>query len=358
MKVTSLLRETCRNILSGTTRTALFAGVFGLIALALLVADVTSVRQIVASADRFQSSGASVMTIVAEGRIDGTVCESFNHTAGVRSAGAIRDPGAQLRVAALPGNPLPLREVSPSFPAILTHKKVPSGGLFLEVDAAKTLGLRIGSTLVSTSGAAPIAGIYAYPADGRRQGLGYAALEVATDHRAFDECWIDGWPQLSNAATLLLTAVIPSNDASEKGKPLLGQLNPTLGTTFDGAQRFSDRVSRLAAPVGALAGLALGYVSVRLRRIELASALHSGVGRIDMCIMITLEAASWIVPVVVVGFAVSASLAVDSAPEDWGRVLLIGVRIPVLAAAASFTGAGLALAMTRERHLFRYFKDR
>ncbi|WP_345761109.1 hypothetical protein [Diaminobutyricibacter sp. McL0608] len=357
MRTRAVAREAWRNIRSGTTRTLTFTIASGAVVVSLLCADQLAIRQIVHDANEFRAAGASTLTLTADGGIDGARCEALNSLDGVTAAGAVRSREPWLRPAALPNSPVNLKEVTQGFPRLLTGESMQGAGIVLEAEAAETLRLKAGDTLETTSGATTVAGTFEYPDDGRRRGFGYTALIVTTDADPFDECWTDVWPAMPNLAAILLTTLRPG--ASEKEtKPVLGQLNSSLGSTFDGQARLDARITRAAAPVSVVVGIVLGLLAVRLRRMELAAALHSGLARRSLATMVGLETASWAVPVLGLCTAVAALFAATGNREDVLSTFVSGLLIPFAALAGICLGTAAALALTREKNLFRYFKDR
>lgn len=357
MRLSALAREAFRNLRSGTTRVGLFFGVSTALISGLCAAEVTSVLAILEASEKYRDSGASVLIVTAEGQISGALCEQLADVDGVRAAGAIQEADEKLAALALPDSPIPLYEVSPGFPSLLTRHDPTIGGLTLGEDAATALGVGPGDSVDSFQGVALVAETYDYPVDGRRIGYSFAALQPSSDERAFDECWVDAWPPLDGLENLLLTAVQPS--AVESGeRPQLSRLNARMGETFDGPSRFAARLTGFSALLAGVLSFAVGWFAVRLRRLELASALHSGVRRGALTGMLLLEAAFWIVPASLVALTVS-TLAASAAPDGLDiSVLVLGLRILYCGAIAAFAGTACGMATVRERHLFRYFKDR
>ncbi|RUR01108.1 hypothetical protein [Labedella endophytica] len=355
MRRGAILREAWRDIVSGTTRVGAFALVFGVLVTGLAAADQLTVRRIVDEAARYQSSGASVITIAAEGRVRGDACEALDALPGVRAAGALRQEPDGLRLATLPQSPVTLYTVTPHLSDVLRSSS-DGNGIVLSADAVSASGRRVGDSIVTAAGTSRVAGVYPYPADGRRIGFGYAALDVSSSATLFDECWVDAWPPDEHLEALLLTAVQPS--AAGDADVQLSRLNTTLGTTFDGVASFEERLTAHGWLVAIVAGLAIGFVSIRIRRVALASALHTRVPRTSLAAIVALETGAWVGPVVVVALAATAVLAATGDPSDRGTTLLLSARVVVPGAAAAFSGSTIALAVTRERHLFRYVKDR
>lgn len=358
MRFAALAREVLRNILTGTARVTVFGVALALVSSGLALADLASVRALEQQARAFQDAGASIITLVAPGRIDGRVCESLATLDGVRAAGAIRESKEQVRALALPGAPLQTKDVTVGFPALLTRNDPTGAGVVLVRNAADQLGLAPGDTLHTSSGEVRVAGVFDYPDDGRRTGLGYAALLPTVDAKPFDECWVDAWPAVPALPALIMTTVTPSTGARDEEAPALGQLNTRLGAALDGPTLFAARVTASVPLVALAAGLALGFLSVRLRRMQLASALHSRVRRSDLHLQVVLETGAWVLPAFAVGLAVCGFAVALGDPADHLTNAALALRVPVTCAAAALAGATLALTATRERHLFRYFKDR
>ncbi|RWZ55371.1 hypothetical protein ELQ92_15230 [Labedella populi] len=136
------------------------------------------------------------------------------------------------------------------------------------------------------------------------------------------------------------------------------RLNTTLGTSFDGARAFEQRLTSMAWVAGAAGALVVGFVSVRIRRVAIASALHTRVPRGSLAAVLALETAAWVIPVAIVAVGATSVFAASGAAADRATTLLLTGRVVAPAVVWAFTGAALAFITTRERHLFRYVKDR
>lgn len=356
MRASGILREAWRNIVTGTARTGLFAALLTVLSAGLVTADLLSVRSITTAAEDYQAAGASVVTIAATGRIDGTACAALARVPGVRSAGAVRTSDAAITAAALPSSTIPVAEATQGFPDLLNADLAPGAGVVLSDQAADALGLTVGDALLTTSDETRVVGVYEYPTDGRRAGYGYTAVVPVPDDEVFDECWVDVWPASARTRTLLQTTLLAGSD--EDRSPVVSQLNTTLGASFDGNARYADRVTRHAAPLALALGGGLGCLAVRSRRIQLASALHAGVRKSDLGAVLALEITSWVAPAAIVTASVGAVFAATGETGDASSVIVLASRIGLAAVAASYLGAAAALLLTREQHLFRYFKDR
>ena len=355
MRLRAILREAWRDLVTGTTRVATFALAFAVLVVGMCAADQLTVRRLVDEAAQYRAAGASVVTIAAEGRIRGDACEALGDLPGVRAAGALRQEADGLRLSTLPQSPLTHYLVTPHLPEVLSARS-DGNGLVLSADAATAVGRTVGDPVETLDGTSRIAGVYPYPSDGRRVGFGYAALDVSGAGGLYDECWVDSWPLDDHIEALLLTTVQPNADADADVQ--LSRLNTTLGTAFDGATSFHDRLTTDGWLGAAAVAAVIGYVSVRVRRVAIASALHTRVPRRSLVAIVALETAAWVLPVAALATAATLVFAATGAPEDRATTLLLSARVVAPAVAAAALGAVVALGLTRERHLFRYVKDR
>ena len=357
MRFSSLCREAGRNIATGTARFALLSALLGVALGSLVLIDGMTTSGLIASAERFRSSGAATETLVAEGRVDAEACEALSRLPGVAASGALRSAASKLTIATLPDAPVPLYEVSPGFVGILTDGAELPGGVLVPDELAETLGVSAGDVVASDAGPMPIAAIYAYPSDGRRAGFGYAVLTSTNHAGAYDECWAQAWPQLPNLRTLLLATVIPSDGADER-KPQVSQLNSSLGALFEGSAAFAERLTRVATPAAATIAAGLGLVSVRSRRLQQASALHAGVARSDLFALNLLEGGAWAASAGAIGMGIVVAVAATVGPGDRVAVFQSLAAVPLAGVAGALVGVAVGTAAMSERQLFRYFKDR
>jgi len=353
VKPRAVVREAWRNTVSGSARSLTLALSLGVLVMLLAAADNGAVAHLLRQAADYRSKGASVTILIAEGLVDGHRCDRLADLPGVRAAGAIRATSDRITGTVLPTAPIPVSESTAGFLEIVREAPRASGVL-LGPDAADAFGIDAADEIVTASGTTPVAGTYDYPDDGRRRGLSYAAIAPTADSASFDECWVDAWPQDDGIVAALLTTARPATE--DRAKPEIAQLNSTLGRSFDGAAAFASRPTRFAAGAAAAGGLALGLLGVRLRRLQLASALHAGVSRRGLLAISVLEACGWVAlcGAVVVPGTVIAAHALGGSAESY----TLGWGVFVAGAAGAFAGTCAGVATTHERHLFRYFKAR
>ncbi|HET9517996.1 MAG TPA: hypothetical protein VFO77_09750 [Actinoplanes sp.] len=349
MRWRSVLSEAYRNLVSGTTRGVLFAVLLTAVVAGLAITDARAIRTLQRQAADFTGSGASVQVMVARDSTDPVACERLRNITGVRSAGALRPTDAVVLRAML-GNPIQAYAVTPGLISVLGGDSAAPAGAWLPAELARTLGVRPGQQLATTTGALSIAGVYDYPDDGRDSRLTYAALLPEPVHGTFDECWADVWPVSASREALLHTAL--TVDSTSADPVTVGQLNTSRGQRCDGEQAFTDRPTRYALPACALAGLLLGFTAIRLRRLEIAGALHLGESRRALLATVLIETAVWAGAAVLLA---ACALVLGSGSLD---VFAIDVRGPLAAAPGAVLGALLAAFTIREKHLFAYFKNR
>ena len=377
MRPLSLLQEAWLNVRSGTTKAGLFSVLAALLGSTLIIADAAFIQQLSAAAEMYQAAGASTQTVIAEGRVDGEGCTALSQISGVQAAGAIRKAQSELEPAALPSSSIPYFETTPGFGVLLGTSANATGGLLISDQVAQTLQLSTGDTIAirrhsanqqaeATSSPAEVGGTYAYPDDGRVSGYGYAVLAetAATNDSAgtaseatkrFDECWVRMWPESASIRSQLTGVVI--TESAEEAPPALSKLNNSLGDEFSGRAQFEDRITRFAPAVGVLVGVGIGFVAVRFRRIHLASALHAGMRRRDLAVMLGLEQVLWggLSCLILVNVAAWCAFYVSS--EDRTALFALGTSTAAALYLGTFLGATLAFGAVKEQALFQYFKE-
>jgi hypothetical protein len=357
MRMRAILREAARDITSGTTRFTLLGTALTILICGLILTDSFTLLQQLNAAKTFRESGGATLILTAQGRIDGSACDALQELPGVIASGAFRDSTRKITITVLPNAPAPEYEVTPGVPNLLAADRAATSGLTVSQELAASLGAKLGDSLTTARGTVPISGIYSYPSDGRRPGLGYAVLSTTNSSQAFDECWISAWPQISNAHSLLYST-LRAGLTDTKKSPQLSQLNASLGTEFDGHELFFSRITR-ASPIAALAiAFALGYSAVRARKLQIASALHAGLSRSDLICIHLAQVIAWATPATIVGLGTAALISGSAGAGDQLPLFLQQAGIPLAAFAGALVGALVATATVTERQLFRYFKDR
>jgi hypothetical protein len=286
----------------------------------------------------------------APGGVNGKACDELQTIAGVTGAGAIRSRPDPIALAQLPGTPVPAFDVTPSFAAQLALEKTGPTGVLLPTSLAETLGLTTGEAVHYIDGTAPLAGMYAFPEDGRDATLAYAALGLVPSEGNFDSCWVTTQPYQPEIRTLLrttLTAELPETNTVE-----ITQLNPRLGQTFDGNQEYLNRSTKYLPAVAAIAALLVGIVATRRRKLELASSQHVGVPRTALVTQLLIEGT--LLATALICLTTAWGLIAAQFGTGYGAEY---VRLGVLSALSATIGSALALATVRPTQLLQYGKD-
>ena len=358
MRSLEVWREAARNFASGASRGLISMAVF--LALVILLGVVASrgVVGVAQDAAEFRNAGASVFRLDAPGDIDGAACDRLHGVEGVQAAGATR-ASEQVRFVLLPDLPTPYFETSPGMPALLgAEPSIPDAGLLVDDRLAASLGIddMPAATFLKADGSpVVVAASFAHPDDGRDSTLSGAALGVVNDGAPFDSCWVRFWPPTDNPLEIMGTVVIGS---SAGGSGDLTQWNPTLGRALDPGDAFRSLPLVGITSLGAVVAAALAYVSVRLRRLELASALNVGVDRSDLVGIALAELAFWLVPACVFALTSLAFFATWSNPDPALAAWLAGAKTVGAAAGAWAVTTAVATVAVRETHLVRYFQQR
>ncbi len=356
MRLREAGREAVRNFAVGASRGLLCMTAF--LAIATLAAVVSSRAVVAVSQDAidFRRAGASVYRLDAPGSIDGDACDNLRNVEGVSESGATR-LRPDLRFALLPDLPIPYLETTPGMFAVLSVKPaLPDVGLVVDSQFAESLAISVPSETFLRDRGQPvqIEGTFEHPDDGRDATLSGAALGLVNDGRPFDSCWALFWPPTTNPLDVMGPTVI----RSESGSGSLVQWNPSLGRSIDPAADFQQLPLVWIGIAGAAGAATVSLVSIRARRLELASALHVGVRRSDLLVITMIEILLWLLPATVIAIALSAIASVWANPDPLTAAWFSGSRAVIAAGTAWLVTAAVAAVSIRESHLVRYFQQR
>ncbi|MDR1077281.1 MAG: hypothetical protein LBL55_01175 [Propionibacteriaceae bacterium] len=381
MRSREVWREAGRNLASGTTRGLIGLAVLS-VGLGLLVWLQTSgLADLARQADAFRRAGAAIQVVSAPGRIDGAQCDALASHPAVAAAGAVRQ-AADLRLAVLPSTTVAAFEATWGLARVLGVQPLGAvaepvgsagdtmmagsnvaadsrrgGGVWLAQDLATALGPSDQLALLAGD-QLTVAGVFPYPSDGRAPTLSFALVAPVLAQGVFDACWVEVWPETDLAADWLTWPVLSGPVGAQTTPAQAQQLNTGLGLRFGAADRLAGLPLRPLAAASLAFGVGLGFVLIRTRRLELASALHAGQSRAALIGQVLIETAGWLLPAVALLLAWSAWTAGWDNPSLRRTAFWAGARSVGLAAAGLLLAAGLTAGWTKERHLFRYFKNR
>lgn len=369
-----LLRETLLDMVNGTARIFLWILLSAALALPIAGSDLAVVSGQARAAAAFRDSGASVYVLTAKNAVDGQRCEALaqDSQAGSRG-GALRAlPAGQID--ALPGTSIPMHEVTPGLAQLLAAgfgSEVASASpalgpsVLLGQEAADLLvppaqradlGSDRSPSVMINGTNARIAGEYGWPNDGRRAGLSYVALSPVPASGLFDECWVASWPSRSDISVTIRSVV--SAQAPSGTEVSVTQLNTRLGEPRDFASDFGHRMTRANVALLGVVTVLLGWMSARLRRLEVASDLNAGVLKRDLLAKLLMHSLAWVLPSLAAIAAGGVALAWEMPVGDAGPLAVLAACYLLVALGGALAGTALGVAMVREKALAHYSKDR
>lgn len=369
MHLRGVLDEAWRDITSGTTHAALFALVLAVLIVAGCGMEATSLARIDSERSSYVASGASTYMLTYTGHVSANACDQLINAEGVLAAGAVRQSSTRLTMAKLPSTTVPTWDATPGAIRLFASAdsdSVPQlsaadyAGVWLSQQAAQATGATAHTEQpLAGGGTVQVQGVYPFPDDGRdTASFAYAALQSAPEQPdGFDSCIVKTWPVPSDIQSLLMYT-IASASADPSSYPVVSQLNATKGSQFHPESEFTGRISAWAPLVLVVAGALVGFISVMLRRLELASAMHAGVPKIAMMVQMLVEGAAWAFAATVIGLAAIAFMRLGWAGADLAAVDDDLLRVPVAALVGACTGVFVASLCVREKSMFRYFKNR
>lgn len=358
MRFREVRREAARNLASGTSRALLLATLVATVSGTLAALDTQSMTGELAAAADFRDRGGSITILQLAGSIDGRVCDALGDLDGVRAAGALSEQEAPLILAGIPQNPVTSFISSAGFATMLPESTGQQhAGLILPTELSEALGLDVGDPIYTASGPTVLGGTYTYPDDGRPRGMGYAAIAPAPAEALFDQCWIDAFPVTQATLDMLYTAVSANAPEADEG-PQVTQHNSTLGVASDPSDTYVARSTAMFPLAGFVVSVLVGLGAVWMRRIEIASALHSGVRKLDEVGTLLLETCAWSLTGALITMPVIAILTQSLAVNDHLPVVLTAALTPALSVSGAILGTLTAALLVREQKLFAYFKGR
>lgn len=314
-------------------------------------------------ARHFQEAGAATYVLEDAGNVISSACDALSRGDGVVESGALT-VGPGLRAVLLPGRTLPVWEATPGAVRALGFAPVDVGarGVWLSDRLAATLGVQAGEEFAvldeSESGIRQlrVLDVFRYPDDGRdprfAEGILFpAAVGIAPG----DLCIATVWPDQRWALPLLnLTIKSSASGGVGAGDAQISQLNQSLGVTFDPGLPVGPWLSAAAI----VAGFALPQVALRVRRLEFASALHAGVSKSTLGLILSAEWCLWVVPAAVAGLGGIVLVALDLNVDPPTAALVSGLRTLLCGVAASYVSVVVFALRMKESDFLALFKQR
>lgn len=130
------------------------------------------------------------------------------------------------------------------------------------------------------------------------------------------------------------------------------------GAKFACVDGFACRITRYSGVVASAALFLLAYRAIRLRCLELAAALHTGVNKAAQALQLLIETGIWIILATILAAPAGVLGIIEALPADRNALVATTVKIIVAGVIAALFGTLSATALTKKRHLLRYFKER
>ncbi|PJM79796.1 hypothetical protein CUU80_01230 [Bifidobacterium scaligerum] len=378
MRLAGMLGEAWRDLVTGTSHACALA--IGLACLIMLLAgaDWLTITGIQRQTDEYVASGGSTWILEYPNHIDGAACDRLVSLDGVEAAGAVRQSDSKLVFAVLPSTSVPLYEITPGAADVFMlsatgtqwqygkaresgNTTVSREGALLSREAAEPFQAQAGQSLALKDGHhLDVAGVFDWPDDGRKSGFSYAALTpVPADSSVpFSQCWVRAWPQTRNLESLLRLSSDGTASATAAERPQIYKLNTTKGSELDSAALFASRLTAFVPWIALAAALALGFIATRTRKLEMASALHCGVPKTALLAQIMLETITWSIAGILLTSPLLAWVWLHDNTTEAEALTDTLLRVPIAAVLGVLAGTFLAVLLTRENHLLKYFKNR
>lgn len=357
MDIREAFIEAGRGIASGAARPLLLTVAFVAAGLLIAAPDVAAVVGLEQRAVQFQSAKANITVLTAEDQVDAIACTRLGELSGVHVA-AVTPRATTVRAAQLPGQLIEVTKATPSMAQLLNVQPV-GPGVWVPEALASDLAAKVGSPLTLGGKPTRVAAIYHYPDDGRRPGLSYAIIEPTAAVGTFSECWIQQWPLNATADTLIYSSLswVRRDDSATKNISV-GLLNGSFGSTFDGQQLLRQRPTGFLVWVAPVLGLVISTTFLRLRRLELASARHAGVGSLPLWFISTIETGFALLSALVLVLPTLFLLLLPIERATLWPVAVFAARPLFLLGVGAMVGVAVGVWTTREAQLFAYFKSR
>lgn len=366
MRLREMLSEALRNVGSGTSRAVLLFLIALVAGTALGGCEAASVIGQESAAFTRVAALANADAVVG-GTVDGASCDALSQgeSAAFAASGALR-ASDELTMLSTPGQSLASYEVTPGLLELIAANDAANGGeaslqadatgIWVSQELAADFGFAVGSEVATDKGTSRIAGIFAWPNDGRDTRFGYAFLvPAAASGATFTECWATQWPHSDDDSQLLYATLKVGESPVQAG---VMAVNKGFDAHYDAAGEYLGRATRWMPWIAAALGIAIGIASVRQRRLELAGALHVGESRASLLATLCAETLLWGTLATLSSALLLAGYCARSAPVEPLAAFAGAVRSPLALFAGILLATLVSAACVRESQLFRLFKQR
>ena len=236
--------------------------------------------------------------------------------------------------------------------------------MIMSTAVARTYGAHAGTVLPLVGGARMrVSATFDWPSDGRQPTYGYAIISPGNDTKAYDTCLVRAWP-VPDGIESLLRVSIRADAESGVGAAASSTSAGTSGSNETPHAKISRintmlGITRYAPLLMFVIAMALGFASVCMRRIEIASALHAGYPKTAMLLQLFLETLATVAASCVACLPVVAIVPlILTGSGDAMPVVAMLCRVPGAMSVGMLAGTAVGGMTIRERQLFAYFKAR
>ena len=355
MRIKSILSEATRNFFTGSNHSLIWFTLFTVLVVLLIGIDQRAVVNQLKEVDNYLNQSGNVHFIASQGNISQQNCVALQKIPGIETAVALRQ-NDDLELPALPRSKLKSYETTGEFANLFqTNQSIVKPSIFLSADAAGVFKTNPGDKLNVGSEEIVVEAVFANPSDGRGRLFDFSLVTVTNQTTAgFDSCWIKIWPDNRKLIDYLNFAYLGDNTQ----RPQSQQFNPKFGQKVDVLEAYENRASKKISQFALIAAMVVGVASVLTRRLELASTMHAGVRKNALRLQILFEQLYWLLASAVICAVLLWALSAFGNPQSpWGAYKN-GLFVLVSSMIFASLGAQIALSFIKEKHLFRYFKQR
>ena len=353
MRLDSIISEALRNIVSHTSKAALCASIVVFILVACISSDYYVIAQLQRKSDVIHMSGADITTLVASNHINSLSCDKASQSSIIQASGSLRKKES-IKPLATPRNSITSYEVSSNFSSLLNISYQNTGGIWISQLVADSLKLQIGDFLDTEQGKTVIAGIYQWPHDGRDARLEYAVLipTISGQNTVMDECWAAAWPYNAYTEKILMnTLMVDQSDTTGINFSTVHQNSDAKTSMY---YLFTHRITRYNWIIAAVLSGVVAFLSIRRRKVELASNLHCGVRFSELLLTLYCEQAVWLICAAIISFCISRVIGTYIFVTDIGVTQFQSIPILMVSVVSIHIATAASLVTIREKKLYKY----
>ncbi len=351
-----LFSEAWRNLVTGTTRALIGLIAVAAITGAALVLHVGEARSIFHAQNAYLASGAATIVVNSTNKVDANRCLALGDIEGINGALALRSVPERFKLDTLPATSPGLYEVAGMPLRFFGGVGQESGGVLLSSQLAGQIKAQAGDIVSVAGNEALIAGIFDYPDDGRAGLLASSAIAPVPATGMFDVCLFTVWPADPSLEGLAQSVAEPDDMATP---PEISRLNGTLGPAHSTRALLDARTTTYFLYGAAGITFALGFILIRSRKLEFATAQHLGQTKTSQVTQIGLETLMWVVPAALLAISATAIAIIRDVTANEARMMVTEIIAHGLGISAfAVVGALIAATTLTAKKMQAWSKDR